>query len=103
MVSGKTGPALKRIMVPAAAGEVLVAVEISVGQDIEPRALLVADDDRKRILELLAKADVHHARVERPRPHAHVEPPRPRPRAGHGAGKDQIFGNSEWHTTIPNH
>ena len=34
-------------------------------QDVEPGALLIADDDGQRILELLAKADVQHAGVQR--------------------------------------
>ena len=50
---------------PAAAGEVLVAVEVAVREDVEPGALLVADDHRQRVLKLLAEPDVHHAGVER--------------------------------------
>ena len=68
VVALEAGPALQRIVMPGAAGQVLVAVEIAVGQDVEPGALLVADDDRQRVLELLAEADVQHAGVERPRP-----------------------------------
>ena len=86
IIAFEAGPALERIMVPRAAGHVLVAVEVAVSEDIEPGPLLVADDDRQRVLELLAEADVHHAGVERLAPHAHVEPAWPGPRTGDGAG-----------------
>jgi hypothetical protein len=69
-------------MVPAAAGEVLVAMEVAVREDVQAGAFLVADDHREGILELLAEADVEHAGVERPAPHAGVEPARTRPGTG---------------------
>ena len=87
-------------MMPAPAGEILVAVEVAVREDVEPGPLFVADHDRERILELLAEADVQHAGVERLSPHAHVEPPRPRPGAGHGAGQHQIFRDGKGHGRI---
>ena len=77
VVAFEAGPALQRIVMPRPARHVVVAVEIAVGEDVEAGALLVADDGRQRILELLAEAHVHHAGVERPAPHAHVEPARP--------------------------
>ena len=89
-VTLESGPALERIVMPAAAGEVLVAVEVAMGQDVEAGALLVADHHGEGVLELLAEADVHHARVERPCPHAHVEPARARPGAGDRAGSTDL-------------
>ena len=85
---------------PAPAGEVLVAVEVAVREDVEAGALLVADHDGERILELLAEADVEHAGVERLAPHAGVEPARTRPGAGDGARQNQIAGDGEWHGRI---
>src|SRR5438445_5991690 len=85
---------------PAPAAEILVAMEVAVREDVEPRPLFVADDDRQRILKLLAEANVHHAGVERPRPHAHVEPARPRPRTGDGARQDQVFRHGESHRSL---
>ena len=78
-VALEAGPALQRIVVPAPPGEVLVAVEVAVREDVEAGALLVADHDGERIFELLAEADVEHAGVERLAPHAGVEPARTRP------------------------
>ena len=101
VVAIEAGPALQRIVMPAAAGEIFVAVEVAVRQDVEPGALFVADHDRERVLELLAEADVHHAGVERLRPHADVEPARPRPRARDGAGQNQILRNGEGHASLP--
>ena len=75
----KPGPALQRVVVPGAARHVLVAVKVAVREQVEPGALLVADDDGHRVLELLAKADVEHAGVERLAPHADVEPAGPGP------------------------
>src|ERR1700752_2519974 len=82
---------------PAAASEILVAVKVAVGQDVEAGSLFIADDDRERILELLAKANIHHAGVERLRPHADVEPARARPRARDGRWQHEIFRNGEGH------
>jgi len=82
---------------PAAAGEVLVAVEVAVREDVEPRALFVREDHGKRVLKLLPEPDVEHAGVERLAPHARIEPPGPRPGAGDGARQNQIFRNGESH------
>ena len=76
VVALEPGPALQRIVMPGAAGHVFVAVEVAVRDEVEPGALLIADDDGQRVLELLAEADVEHARVERAAPHADVEPAR---------------------------
>src|SRR6478609_5525262 len=86
IIALEAGPALDRIMVPRSTGEVLIAVEVAVRQDVQSGPLFVADDHRQGVLKLLAKADVHHAGIERPGPHAHVEPPRAGPRAGDSAG-----------------
>ena len=53
---------------PRAAGEVLVEVVVAVGQDVEPGPLLVGDDRRVRVEELLAEADVEQRRIERSAP-----------------------------------
>ncbi len=90
IVALQAGPALQGIMVPGAAGQVLVAVEVAVGEDVQPGALLIADDHGQRVLELLAEADVHHAGVQRLAPHADVEPARARPGTGDRTGQDQI-------------
>ena len=88
-------PALQRVVVPRAAGEVLVEVVVAVGQDVEPGALLVGDHGRVRVEELLAEADVEQRGVERPAPQAAVVPARPRPRAGDGRGEHQVLGGRE--------
>jgi hypothetical protein len=100
IVAREAGPSLQRVVMPAAAGEVLVAVKVAVGENVEPGPLLVADDHGEGVLEFLAEADVQHAGVERPAPHADVEPPRPRPRPGYRAGQDDVFGDRERHTTL---
>src|SRR4029453_4298309 len=103
VISFEARPALQRIVMPAAAGEVFIAVEIAVRQDVEAGALFIADDDGEGVLEFFAEADVHHAGVERTRPHAHVEPARPRPRTGHRRRKHQVFCHCVRHTrSIPN-
>ena len=61
-------PALQRVVVPRAAGEVLVEVVVAVREDVEPRTLLFGDHGRVRVQELLAEADVEQRRVEG-RPH----------------------------------
>ncbi len=99
-VTLESGPALERVVMPAAAAEVLIAVEVAMGQDVDAGALLVARHHRERILELLAEADVLHARVERLRPHAHVEPARAGPRAGDRARQDEIFRDGEGHAHL---
>ena len=91
----EAGPALQRVVVPGAARHVLVAVEVAVRDEVEPRALLVADDDGHRVLEFLAEADVQHAGVERLAPHADVEPAGPRPGAGDGAWQGEVGGRGE--------
>ena len=97
VIALETGPALQRIMVPAAAAKILVAMKVTVGEDVEPGALLVADDDRQRILKLFPEPDVQHARIERFGPHADVEPPRPRPRARDGRRQHEILRNGKGH------
>src|SRR5437867_10671158 len=97
MIAIESGPPLEWVMVPAAAGEVLVAVKVAVREDIESGPFLVGDNHRHRVLKFLAEANIHHARVERPAPHAGVEPPGSRPGAGDGARQDEIFGDGESH------
>ena len=79
------------VFYPLSASEVFVAVEVSMGEDIQSGPLLVADHNSQGVLEFLAKADVHHACVERFRPHAHVEPTRARPRTGDRARQNDVF------------
>src|SRR4029434_126154 len=100
LIALEAGPALQRIMVPAPAGEILVAVKIAVRENVEPGPFLVADDHGERVLELLAEPDVEHARVERPAPHAGVEPARTRQGPGDSARKDEIAGDGERHGRI---
>ena len=88
-------PALQRVVVPRAAGEVLVEVVVAVGEDVEPRALLLGDHGRVCVEELLAETDVEQRRVERPAPQAAVIPARPRPRAGDGRREHQVLGGRE--------
>src|SRR5204862_1447807 len=54
MVALEPRPPLQRVMVPAAAGEVLVAMKIAVGENVESGPLLVADHEGERVLEFLA-------------------------------------------------
>ena len=95
MVALEPGPTLQRIMMPRPAGHILVNVKIAMGQYVEPRALLVADQHRHRVLKLLSKANVEHAGVERPPPHAHIEPARARKRSGGRAGENQVGGSGK--------
>ena len=88
-------PALQRVVVPRAAGEVLVQVVVAVGEDVEARALLVGDHGGVRVEELLAEADVEQRRVEGPAPQAAVVPARPRPRSGDGRREHQVLGGGE--------
>ena len=60
VVTFEASPALDRIVMPASASKVFIAVEVAVGEDIQPGAILVADDDGERVLKFLAKPDVHH-------------------------------------------
>jgi len=64
---------------PRPTGEVLVKVVVAVGEDVEAGALLVGDDGRVRVEELLAEANVEQRRIERPTPQALVVPAWPRP------------------------
>jgi hypothetical protein len=61
-------PALQRVVVPRASGEILVEVVVAVGEDVEPRALLLGEHDGVRVEELLSETDVEQRRVERPTP-----------------------------------
>ena len=88
MIAFESGPALQRIVMPGAAGQVLVDVEIGMIQNIQAGALLIADHNRQRILELLAEANIQHAGVERASPHADIEPARTGKRAGHGSAEE---------------
>ena len=82
-------------MVPGAAGQILVHVEIAVRENVEPGAFLVADQRGHGILKLLTEVDVEHAGIQRPPPHADVEPAGARERSGGGAGQNQIGGSGE--------
>ena len=95
VVPFEAAPALQRIVMPRPPRHVVVAVQVAVGDDVEPGALLVGDHGRQRIAELLAITRVHHAGVEGTAPHAHVEPARPRPRSGDGGREDKVFGNGQ--------
>src|SRR5579863_7939736 len=74
VVAFKAGPALQRIVMPGAAGEILVDVEVAMIENVEAGALLVSDNDRHRVLEFLAEVNVQQAGIERAAPHADVEP-----------------------------
>ena len=95
IIAFEAGPALQRIVMPGAAGQVFVHVEIAMGQNVQPGAFLIADDHGQRILELFAEANIEHAGIERPAPHADIEPARAGKRSGGGAGKNQIGGCGE--------
>ena len=88
-------PALERVVMPRAAGVVLVELVVAVGQDVEPGPLLFGQHDRVSVQELLAEADVEQRRVERPAPQADVVPARPRPRSGNGRREYQVLGRSQ--------
>ena len=60
-----------------------------------PGTLLVRDDDRVRVKELLPEVDVEQRRVERPAPQALVVPARPPPRAGDGRGEHEVLRGRE--------
>src|SRR5262249_39699714 len=51
MVPFESRPALQRIMMPGAAGKIFVNVKITMAEDIETGALLIADEHGKRILK----------------------------------------------------
>ncbi len=55
-------------MVPGTARQVVVAVQVAVGENVQAGAFLVADDGGQGILILLAETDVEHAGVQG-RPH----------------------------------
>jgi len=52
-------------MMPRAARHVVVAMQVAMGEDVESGAVLIADDCGEGVLEFFAKADIHHAGVER--------------------------------------
>ena len=95
VVALEAGPALQRIVVPGAARQVFVHVQVAVREDVEAGAFLVADDHGHGVLEFFAEADVEHAGVERPAPHADVEPARAGEGSGGGTGENQIGGGGE--------
>src|SRR5581483_9240844 len=95
IIAFETRPALNRVMMPGASGEVVVAMQIAMRQDVEARALLIAEDDGDGILEFLAETDVEHAGVQRAAPHGGIEPARARPGPGDGAGKDFVSGDGK--------
>src|SRR5947207_7439869 len=82
-------------MVPGAAGEVLVDVEVAMSKHVEAGALLVADGDGHGVLEFFAEADVEHAGIERLAPHADVEPAGAGEGTGGSAGKNKVGGSGE--------
>lgn len=82
-------------MMPGPAGEVFIAVQVAVGEDIQPGPFLIADEGRHRILKLFAEADVHHAGIERLAPHADVHPLGTWPGASDGTGKGLAGGDGE--------
>ena len=95
MIAVEARPSLQWIMVPGAAREILIHVKIAMAQHVEPGPLLVADDYRQRILELLAEPHVEHAGVERAAPHTDVEPTRTRERTSDGRGQNEARGRGE--------
>ena len=88
VISFEPGPALQRIVVPRTACEVFVNVEVAVGNDIEARAFLVADQHCQGILKFLAEANVLHAGIQGATPHAYVKPAWAWKRSGGGAGEN---------------
>ena len=99
MVSGKSNSSVK-----AGAGfpkrfvlalSVVVTMQIPVGQNVQARPVFVADDCSQRVLELLPKARIHHAGVQRPSIHAVVKPAGSRPGAGNRCWQYQVFGDGE--------
>ena len=59
-------------------------------ENVEARALLIADEHRHGVLEFFAEADVEHAGVEGTAPHADIQSARPGNRSGSGALQKQI-------------
>ncbi len=64
VVAFEPGPALQRVVVPRAPGQVLVHVQVAMGEDVQAGALLVADQHGHGVLKFLAEAHVQHARIE---------------------------------------
>src|SRR5205085_4412472 len=95
MIALEAGPALKRIVVPRASGQVFIDVEITVAENVEAGALLIADDDGERVLELLAEAHVEHASIERAAPHADIKPSGSWKRAGDSGRQNKARGSCE--------
>src|SRR5439155_11977891 len=90
MVAAEAGPALERVAVPRVPADVLVVEVVAVREDVEPGAILVAEQGGERIRELLAEHHLLHAGRQRPPSQARGKPPWTRPRAGDGRGQDEI-------------
>jgi hypothetical protein len=82
-------------MVPGAAGHVVIAMEIAVGEDVQPGAVLVAEHGGEGVLKLLAVAHIHHAAIQGPAPHAEVKPTRAGPGTSNGTRQDGTSSNRE--------
>src|SRR5208282_3699516 len=95
ILAGEAAPALQRVVVPGAAGHVVVAVQVAVGENVEAGAFLVAEDGGQGVLEFLAEAHIHETGIQGPAPHAEVEPAWARPRAGNGTRKNPLCSDSE--------
>ena len=86
LVKSDAAPALQRIVMPGAAGQIRVEKVITVGHDIEAGALLIRNNCGEGVRELLAVDRVEHGCVERASPQALRIPRRSRPGAGRGGG-----------------
>src|SRR5438445_4257312 len=95
MISLEAGPTLQRIVMPRTSRQILIDMQVPVGEHIETSALLVADDHRHGILKFLAETNVQHATIQRTAPHADVVPARPRKRSRSRAGQNQIGGSGK--------
>src|SRR5690242_7706722 len=95
MIAFKASPALQRVMMPGAPGHVFIHMQVSVRQDVEPSALLVANQYCHRILKFFAKPHVEHTGVERASPHAQVKPARTREGPCGRAGENQVGSGGE--------
>ena len=87
--------ALDGICDPRSPAEIGVEVIVAVREDVEPRPLLIRDDGRHRIRELLPEARVGERLRRGTPPEAAGEPERPRPRAGHRRGQRNAVGGGE--------
>ena len=94
----ETFPALEHVMMPRAAGHILVEVIIAGRKDIQAGPGLVGNDHGMGIGELFAEPGIHHGRIQRPTPGVQAVPAWARPRAGYSCGKHQVFGCSECHS-----